>query len=343
MKKILAVLPVVSGAVGGGLYHQARETVAALSTSEYSVEPYNPWKQYDWESISAVHIFCANRETYDMALFVRSRNIPLVVSPVFFSLHPAWLIQAELLGTRLIQKISSGVVSSFFFLKEICRMADAILPNTDEEARLIAKICAISHERIRIVPNGVSPHFSHATPELFQQKYGMIEPILSVGNIGYVRKNMLNLLKAVAPLSHPVYIIGPIYHNAYGKACQEIAQNAPHINLLGPLDNSDPLLASAYAAARVFALPSALETPGIASLEAASTGATIVTTPYGGTRYYFGEGAYYCNPRSIRSIRTAIEQALRSPKASMADTILSRFTWEQVGRETAALYGDLLG
>ncbi len=36
------------------------------------------------------------------------------------------------------------------------------------------------------------------------------------------------------------------------------------------LDHDDPLLASAYAAARVFALPSWFETPGLAALEAAA-------------------------------------------------------------------------
>ena len=44
------------------------------------------------------------------------------------------------------------------------------------------------------------------------------------------------------------------------------------VRWLGASDHDDPLLASAYAAARVFALPSWFETPGLAALEAALAG-----------------------------------------------------------------------
>ena len=50
------------------------------------------------------------------------------------------------------------------------------------------------------------------------------------------------------------------------------ARAATASSWLGRLDHHDPLLASAYAAARVFALPSWFETPGLAALEAALAG-----------------------------------------------------------------------
>ncbi len=65
---------------------------------------------------------------------------------------------------------------------------------------------------------------------------------------------------------------------------------------LGRLDHHDPLLASAYAAARVFALPSWFETPGLAALEAALAGCAVVITPYGSTREYFGDLVEYARP-----------------------------------------------
>ena len=69
---------------------------------------------------------------------------------------------------------------------------------------------------------------------------------------------------------------------------------------LGRLDHDDPLLASAYAAARVFALPSWFETPGLAALEAALAGCAVVITPYGSTREYFGGLVAYARPRPAR-------------------------------------------
>ena len=50
------------------------------------------------------------------------------------------------------------------------------------------------------------------------------------------------------------------------------ARVATGVSWLGRLDHHDPLLASAYAAARVFALPSWFETPGLAALEAGPGG-----------------------------------------------------------------------
>ena len=61
--------------------------------------------------------------------------------------------------------------------------------------------------------------------------------------------------------------------------------------MAGGRDHDDPLLASAYAAARVFALPSWFETPGLAALEAALAGARWSITPFGCTREYFGDHA----------------------------------------------------
>ena len=56
-------------------------------------------------------------------------------------------------------------------------------------------------------------------------------------------------------------------------------------------------LASAYAAARVFALPSWFETPGLAALEAGLAGCAVAITPYGSTRDYFGDLRAVCPAR----------------------------------------------
>ena len=59
---------------------------------------------------------------------------------------------------------------------------------------------------------------------------------------------------------------------------------------LGKLDHDDPLLASVYAAARVFALPSWFETPGLAAARRLRLAGVrpVAITPYGSTREYFG-------------------------------------------------------
>ena len=103
---------------------------------------------------------------------------------------------------------------------------------------------------------------------------------------------------------------------------------------LGRLDHHDPLLASAYAAARVFALPSWFETPGLAALEAALAGCSVAITPYrldpglfrrpggvcspGPAWRRFGEPSMKCwedgpDPRLARSDRDSISLAEGGP------------------------------
>ncbi|MEJ2628702.1 MAG: glycosyltransferase, partial [bacterium] len=109
------------------------------------------------------------------------------------------------------------------------------------------------------------------------------------------------------------------------------------------LDHDSPLLASAYAACRVFVLPSKFETPGRAALEAALAGAKIVITPYGGTREYFKDFATYVNPYSVSSIRKGIEKTLENPKPEgLKEYIKNNFLWDSIAKKTKNVYDKIL-
>ena len=102
------------------------------------------------------------------------------------------------------------------------------------------------------------------------------------------------------------------------------------------------MLASAYAACNVFALPSTFETPGIAALEAALAGAKIVITPHGGTRDYFNNMAEYVNPYSVESIRAGIVASLESKKSNtLQQHIKNEFLWNRVAEKTLAVYKSI--
>ena len=83
------------------------------------------------------------------------------------------------------------------------------------------------------------------------------------------------------------------------------------------MEHDDPLLASACAAARVFALPSWFETPGLAALEAALAGCAVVITPFGSPREYFGDLVEYARPDRPGEVSRALgrcwEKVLRDP------------------------------
>lgn len=342
MKKILLVIPQVARVVGGGVATQAVRTYEETLKRGLPLELYDPWKSYDWDSIAAVHIFCANHESVNIAKAVKGKGIPLIVSSVFYSSHSDLLIKGELLFSKVLQKVVSGIRTSFDYLKEICTLADRVLPNTEAEKEKLVNAIGIDPKKIHVIPNGVDDRFSSASDSLFYDTYGVRDYILSVANLGYIRKNMLNLIKALQDIDHPAILIGPYFDTPYGRACKKELAKAPHIQWIGELKNDSPLLASAFAGAKLFALPTLFETPGIASMEASLAGSTVVTTPYGGTKEYFGDYVTYANPKSIQSIQQAIEEGLKSTSDGLQAHIQKNFLWEKVAEKMEEMYISFL-
>jgi glycosyltransferase involved in cell wall biosynthesis len=129
-----------------------------------------------------------------------------------------------------------------------------------------------------------------------------------------------------------------------GSRCIERAKNNPRLLVIDQLSHDSMLLASAYAACKVFAFPTLYETPGIAPLEAALTGANIVMTPYGGTKEYFLDDVEYVEPDSIASIEQGIRNALLKEKnKAFAERIQTQFSWKKVGELTKRTYETVLG
>ena len=197
--------------------------------------------------------------------------------------------------------------------KDYLNLADIILPNSIAEVDLLSSTYNIGREKFWVVPNGVDESFAKASPDFFAKKYGITDFVLFVGRIDR-RKNVLGLIKVCKDLSIPLIIIGHRDEVAYFEQCQKAASFSTDIKLLGFLPHDSEDLRSAYAAAKVLALPSNFETPGLTALEAALAGCNIVITSKGSTKEYFREHAFYVNPLSIVDLKSQIKSAFEQPK-----------------------------
>lgn len=328
----------------GGPNTQLRMTARHLPECGIEAGLFDPWRYGIEQDYDLFHLFAANIGTVHLARELHARNLTLVVSPIMFSRHSAQFIRRGLGATRLLQKGGPGIWSDYSIMADICSWATAVLPNTKAEADLVTHGLGCDPSRITVVPNGVEERFAHATPDLFRKTYGMDQFILHVGHVGYERKNVLNLVKVLGGIDHPSVIIGRSLRTPYAEACLAEAAKHKQILVIDGIDHETDLLASAYAASRVFVLPSQFETPGIAALEAGLAGAEVVITSEGGTREYFGSFAEYVDPRSNDSIREGILTALGKPSTrALRDHILAEFTWQQVARKTADVYRHVVG
>lgn len=329
--------PLSLAAVNGGVRTQVMQTALHLRDLGVDIEFIHfdqPYFNYD-----LVHVFSAGVETIGIAKQTVERNIPLIVSPVFFSNRSAATISASLIVEKTISGFGSGIRSDFGIKANICNWADAVLPNTETELALVKNGLKIESKKLHLIPNGVESRFKNASPDLFKKTYGIENFILFVGQAGAPRKNVIKLLQASKKIDSQVVIIGDFYDNDYSRNCYEIAHSQNNVLLIESLDHNDPILESAYAASSVFCLPSFYETPGIAALEAALAGSKIVITKKGGTKEYFGNDARYIDPESYEDVLNSIHTAMSdNSESQLAENILSRFTWEVVAEKTLDIY-----
>lgn len=246
-------------------------------------------------------------------------------------------IMSLLLRRRLLPLVPTTTKEQEFRLRsKILLMSDLILPNGIAEKEIIIKdFVNLSDDKFIIVYNGVSPElFTNLEPELFIKK----SFVMCAARIER-RKNQLRLIQAMRGEDIPLVLVGKCYDKIYLKQCKSLA--GENVYFLDEIPHEQ--LPRMYAAAKVHALISWYETPGLSSLEAALAGCNIVSTNRGPTMEYFGPFAWYCDPSDIRSIREAVLSAYYSPiRNILREEITRRFTWDSIARELIEIYEYLL-
>lgn len=279
MKVIFNTYPTAFQCPGGGEI-QLRKSMQALQKRDVETIEFNPWKTVLSET-DIVHYFSVQGGSMNFCNYVHNQGIPLVLSPII------WLGD-----TPEIYPVAE--------INALLDIADVICPNSNAEASQLSEYFNIPPEKFYVTHNGIDKIFTeHIDGQLFKHEYNIDSPfILCVGNIE-PRKNQLNLIKAVNKLGLTLVLIGNIRDQEYYNQCMSISTDK--IKYIGTLEHHSPLLRSAYNACDLFALPSTLETPGLAALEAAAAGSKILITKTGCTEEYFTSNALYTDddPSSI--------------------------------------------
>jgi glycosyltransferase involved in cell wall biosynthesis len=225
--------------------------------------------------------------------------------------------------------------------REIVDLTDLFLPNSEPEMqRVFSDFPKAKQKAHLVVPNAVDAELFGQKPSLPGEISRFKDCILCVARIEG-RKNQLNLVRAANRMRHPLVLVGKPAPNHHSYFRQIVKESGPNIHILGPVSHED--LPCYYAAARVHALPSWMETPGLSSLEAGAMGCSLVVTEKGDTRDYFGEDAFYCEPDSVASIQSTIERAYaHEGNGHLRERILRNFTWQNVAEKTMEGYGHVL-
>lgn len=350
----------------GGDSTQLIETKRALEYLGVTVEVSDSLDR-DMRGFDIAHVF--NIQTSDMGVvFVeqaKQYGIPVAVSTIYwdFSEIDKYISKTFPSSKHLPLKILGGINWRLLYIakqawscnrrrlikkkaKKMLEMADMILPNSYAELEIIVQAFKMPWLRAisMIVPNGaINPRrvINNGTEINSIQKELPIPYVLEVAAINPL-KGQLSIIKALLDYREiPLVFVGRGLDSAYGKECQRFADKRGNVYFLGEIKHEN--LGLIYSCAKVHVLPSLRESPGLATLEAATYGANCVVSIYGPVTEYFGQNAWHCDPLHNQSIRVAILEAWHAPRSEkLKQRVLSSFTWEHAGKATLAAYEQIL-
>lgn len=345
----------------GGDTTQILETAASLEKRGVGIEIRSE-RFPDFSGFDLVHLFHLDRvwENVEWCKQIRASSIPSVLSPIYWPSDEfdrngrtgLTAVLTQLGGSapyQYLKLLHRGVRPLFgmgemgslriagrgyhFARRFVLETVNILLPNSHAEKEQLER-CFDLQQPLSVVRNAVNPEtfFDDRAPRVERDE----RAVLYVGRIE-PRKNQLMLIRALNDTGLRLRIIGRAgdFHSSYERRCRREA--GPNVEFLGWRTPQE--LQGWYRGSGVHACPSWYETPGLASLEAASCGCSIVVTSRGSTHEYFGDQAEFCEPDDPRSIRQAIERARAKPgPRSLQRKIGCDFTWEMTAQETLEAY-----
>lgn len=310
----------------GGAEVQIDNTLKALNRVEgITTEIITP-ETTDINRFDLIHFFKSSITYYFFAEFLKKRKVPYVVSTIIYPENGiSEILKYKLFHyTPLINKISS-----LKLLYYVWNNAARLFPNTDEELVFLREIGVKTSAKI--IPNGLDlSEMGIGDENFFYEEYPFLRGKKFVLNVGRIdrRKNQKRLVRACKELDIPVVLIGNNIDKSSFEEVKEIGYSKMYY--LGPIFDKK-ILYGAYRACSVFCLPSTMETPGIAAMEAAYFDRPIVITKFGGTKSYFKDNAYYVDWRSTKEIKNGIEFMLKSSSVS-TKKLMEQYSWDNIAK-----------
>jgi glycosyltransferase involved in cell wall biosynthesis len=238
-------------------------------------------------------------------------------------------------------------------LRLAVRRAACLITVSEATRGELAQYLGVPAARVRVIPNGVAPHFRPADDAAVLAarlgKHGLVPPYwLFVGN-PMPHKNVPRLLDAYAGLSAqtgPLVLAG--VRGAAGPALARTIEARGlqgRVVILPPLPESE--LPPLYQGATALVLASLWEGFGLPALEAMACGTPVVVADRGGVAEVVADAGLRVDPTNVDALREALYNlSVHAPlRAALRAAGLARaraFSWRRAAEATAAVYREAL-
>jgi glycosyltransferase involved in cell wall biosynthesis len=322
----------------------------------------------DLSSYDLVHLFHFFRihETFVQSLHAKKQNKKVVLSPIYVSrrMRDYFETHADLgyikfinrfLGEEMRERVkgvwhylkdkerndaTNRLITSGYRKLQILALKniDAYLPNSNAEMNMFMEDFPGTY-CYHVIPNAIDKQLFSAVVEW--NKYEIPQDCVLCAARIEPRKNQLSLLKALRGTGLKLVLIGDSMPNRQAYYRQVKQCESSDLKILDGVPQNE--LIYLYAFAKVHALPSWFESPGLSSLEAAAMGCNIVASNQAIIKEYFKQYISYCEPGSVASIKDAvIESYHKDPDPQLRDYVLEQCSWEKTAELTLQAYEKTL-
>lgn len=331
----------------GSLQEQVRETVKALNRlaplpgcGQLEAELVDPFRSR-LDDYDVVHVFAAVNGNHRIVEAAVELQVPVVLSAL---VAPGWNrsdgTRARIADRLLGKLIGAGVQSSYSQIRHALQLASLVVAQGEAERQAIRTAFLIDPAKVRLLPNGISAHFFEADPALFRARTAIGGQFaLMVGPVSPY-KNQLGVAQVLSEMALPFVVIGEALERDTDYLRQLRA--VPGVICMGPLRQQQRMLASAYAAAAVFVLPSQGEAQAQSVLEALAAGTPVVMTDESALSLPNSEFALrkvrWNDSRAQKIALLALLEA--PPQRARVCALVRAYTWDSVALQLAGCYAD---
>lgn len=245
------------------------------------------------------------------------------------------------------KRFHKGVYKMLFkgyygLMKEIVDNTTVFLPNSISEMNRVAIEFNLKDYNFYSIPNAIDKKvFSDDENSNMNNKYAEYQDCILCAARIEGRKSTLNLVKAVKDTNYKLVLVGNESKNQKKYVAQVHEEAGDNVTFLGAVSHED--LRDLYQVAKVHALASWMETPGLSSLEAAAMGCNVVVTKKGDPYDYFEDYGFYCEPDDVNSIKKAIDLAFKAEvNPALKQKVLENYIWERTAEETFKGYQKIV-
>jgi glycosyltransferase involved in cell wall biosynthesis len=321
----------------GGLQIQIEETAQGLTDLGVEVIRYDPW-QNQIPNVDVCHVFSIDGSMVYHASRAVSLGVPVIISPVLNAFDNRPIV------TMLKRQLSAlpGCYSDLRRAGTMLHAASTVVALNPDEREMLIKVFKVDSSKCCVIPNGINMAFSQGDPTLFDRAHGISNFVLNVASIE-PRKNQLTLVRALKNLPYPLVLIGKATpeNDAYLAQCKTEA--GANVRFLGALNHEDPMLAAAYAAAKLFVMPSLSEVMPLTLYEAAVAGCRILTSDQVPVSASLAPLIKQCPPNDVATLMRLIDEEMRAAQTdSIHQAVMAMPTWGEVCQQLADLYQNLV-